>query len=703
MEAQCKEMEAFVIRIRTNTGMQYAAPKVRGLPPGSQPLLHWKNHMFALHRREFDPQSLHNDADPPRVAPAIPRYPGLHQEAAPRWAALIAKARATDDDLIVPAKERARYEAAFSRFASVFPDRFLWSERGRYFPDDSQDRGRALSAGYHNVMGFVRDDTALQELILDEAGKKELDRLWLEFDFVAAHTERTWLQYFLNQSGEVDGKGAEAGTLRPANHKITDSEIILQIRDKYLAKAAADPANDPIAPEAIRFHYDDINATLRNLERLHLESEPKHLQSLLSLAARAYRRPLTKAEGEELTAYYQSLRGKKDMSHEAAVRETIVAILMSPDFLYRLDLQGTDNLKVKPTSGRPYVSRPLGAYALASRLSYFLWSSMPDEELLARAAAGDLTKPDVLLAQARRMLRSPKVLGLATEFTGNWLGFRHFEKSNSVDRERFPSFTNELREAMFQEPVRLVEDAVLNNRPVLDLLYANHTFVNPVLAKHYGAGDGKGDANQWRKLEDADKFGRGGLLPMAVFLTQNSPGLRTSPVKRGNWIVTKVLGEVIPPPPPSVPELPHDEAASERPVRQMLAMHRENAACSACHSKIDSFGLAFEGYGPVGNARKVDLAGRPVDTVVDYPGGFKGDGLNGLRTYIREHREREFVASLSRKLLAYALNRSLQLADEAVVEKMQTRAAPEQYRFQSLVETILTSPQFLNKRVSVVQ
>jgi len=186
---------------------------------------------------------------------------------------------------------------------------------------------------------------------------------------------------------------------------------------------------------------------------------------------------------------------------------------------------------------------------------------------------------------------------------------------------------------------------------------------------------------------------------MAVFLTQNSPGLRTSPVKRGNWVVQRVLGEIVPPPPPVVPELPHDEATSELPVRDMLAKHRENAMCAACHQRIDSFGLAFEGYGPVGNNRKTDLAGRPVDTLVTYPGGTTGTGVQGLQAFIRQNREKEFVTNISRKLLAFALNRSLQLSDEALIDQMRTRAAAAGYRFQTLVEAIVSSPQFLKKRV----
>jgi hypothetical protein len=170
------------------------------------------------------------------------------------------------------------------------------------------------------------------------------------------------------------------------------------------------------------------------------------------------------------------------------------------------------------------------------------------------------------------MLKDDRARGLAVEFAGNLLDFRRFEEHNAVDRERFPSFTNDLREAMFQEPVRFIEDMIRNDRSILDLLYANHTFVNPVLANHYGMPEVAGNADTWVRVDDARLYGRGGLLPMSVFLTQNAPGLRTSPVKRGYWVVRRVLGETIPPPPATVPELPHDEAKSvSRPCKPTSA------------------------------------------------------------------------------------------------------------------------------------
>jgi hypothetical protein len=296
------------------------------------------------------------------------------------------------------------------------------------------------------------------------------------------------------------------------------------------------------------------------------------------------------------------------------------------------------------------------------------------------------------------MLKDPKVSGFATEFTGNWLNFRLFETNNSVDRQRFPDFDDNLREAMFQEPIHFMQDTIQHDNSVLDLIYANYTFVNPQLAKFYGIPAVAGDGNNWVKVDNANAYGRGGILPMAVFMTANSPGLRTSPVKRGNWVVQKVLGIRVPPPPPVVPELPSDESKTDKPIREMLAEHHKNPFCAGCHERFDSFGLVFEGYGPVGDKRATDLAGRPVDASATFPGGVNATGVEGLRAYIRDHRQDKFVDNLSRKLLSFALNRSLQLSDESLIDKMKTNLAADGYRFRALVETIVTSPQFLDRR-----
>jgi hypothetical protein len=652
VRAGAEAMRDYVVRVRKKIEFQYTPIRVKGIGETAQPLLMWRNKQYAANRTNFN------------------------------------RAALQDPDLQVPADERERYDAAFARFAAVFPDAFFVSERGRYFPDNTRDTGRHLSAGFHNVMGYFRDDQPLYELMLDEKGQRELDAMWDELDFVALGLTRTFIQFFLNESGEARGLRREAEGPRP-DKEITSEAVVKEVAEAYRNRIRQ--ANDIVANKAIDEHFAWVDARLRWVEKTHLEAEPKHLDALLDFAARAYRRPLTQAERADLAAYYRSLRDKTGLDHDDAMRDSIVSVLVSPDFCYRLDLLGVTG----PQHARV---APLSDHALASRLSYFLWASMPDAELLAHANAGDLDRPNVLVAQARRMLKDPRVRGLATEFGANWLDFRRFEEHNAVDRERFAVFDNELRQAMFEEPIRFMLDVFRENRSVLDFLYAKHTFVNPVLAKHYDIPNVAGTPGTWVRIDDTTTYGRGGLLPMAVFLTKNAPGLRTSPVKRGYWVVKQVLGEHIPPPPAAVPELPRDEAKMELPLRDMLARHREDRACAGCHTRFDSLGLAFEGYGPVGERRGSDLSGRPVDASATFPGGTAGTGIDGLRRYVRDHRQNDFIDNLSSKLLAYALGRSLILSDDLLIESMRTKLARDGYRFDSLIESIVTSKQFLNKR-----
>lgn len=696
----CVAMRDFVTRIRKDTAMQYAAPVVKGLTPTSQPLMNWKLRQFATHRRDFDATALRMEDAPPPVVPPAAKYAGLGEEAAVRWAGLVAKSRAQDPDLVVPRGQLAFYKKAFAQFAYVFPDAFYIRERGRFFPDDSEDKGRLLSAGYHNVMGYFRDDTPLMQLILDSAGKQKLDQLWNEFDFVADFTQRTWVQYYFNQSGEVLGNGRESGSFRPSDKQISAQEVIFQLRDAYIAKAHA--SGNPVAEAAIRYHFENVNRTLRAVERQRTTAEAKHLEALLTFAGQAYRRPLSAGEREKLVAYYHFLRGESNLTHEEAIRDSVVSVLMSPKFMYLVGSASDAGLPLHlaSASAQPVEksSAPLTDWALASRLSYTLWSSMPDDELLKHAEAGDLHRPDVLCSEVQRMLKDTRSFDMASEFGGNWLGSRQFEDYNSVDRGRFPVFTNDLRSAMYEEPVRFLANLLQNDGSLLDLVYGQYTFVNPVLAKFYGMPEVRGGNDHWVRVNDSQKYGRGGLLPMAVFMTMNSPGLRTSPVKRGSWLVKRVIGDEIPAPPPNVPQLPSDEAKSDLPVRQMLEKHRSVPFCASCHARFDYYGLAYEGYGPVGERRSTDLAGRPVDTAVTYPGGFQASGLEGIKTYIKEHREADVMDNFTRRFLSFALGRTLMLSDEPLVTQIHDKLQTDNYRISTLVEMIVTSPQFLNKR-----
>jgi hypothetical protein len=210
-------------------------------------------------------------------------------------------------------------------------------------------------------------------------------------------------------------------------------------------------------------------------------------------------------------------------------------------------------------------------------------------------------------------------------------------------------------------------------------------------------------AETWVRVDEARKYSRGGLLPMSVFLTKNAPGLRTSPVKRGYWVVHRLLGEDIPPPPPNVPVLPTDETKlGDLTLRETLAQHRANPACASCHAKFDAFGLVFEGYGPIGETRSQDLAGRRVDTAAAFPNGMSGSGLEGLRAFMRARGQAEFVDTLCRKLLVYALGRSLLPSDEPLMADMRRNLSTHGYKFETLVLTIVTSRQFLTKRTTPI-
>lgn len=644
----CERLRDLAIRLRKELTPPAEKLQAKGISNGSQPFVLWRNTQIARQHMRFV-----------SVPPSGEKPP------------------------------KGGTPADVATFCRVFPDAFVVAERAPYYDASSNPKGRLLSAGFHLMFGYFRDDGPLCELVLDDAQRRELDSLWDELHFITGDAVRQYKDFIFFERAESPRFMQEAAfDFARSEDKAAVSEAkIQQLRDAYLAKARR-LGNSEGTLKAIETYFADIAAQVRKVERARAAAEPSHLAALAAFATRAYRRPLSTAERDDLLAFYRKLRDLDRLGHEDAVRDTLASILMSPSFCYRVDLS-------EAGAGL----HPLSDYALASRLSYFLWSSMPDEELLARAAAGVLHKPDVLIAQTRRMLRDPRVRGLAEQFAGNWLDYRRFEDSNTVDRTRFPSFTNELRQAMAEEPMQFFVHVVGHNRSVLDFLDADYTFVNPVLARHYGMPVPPVGPSDWVKVDGAHRYGRGGLLPMAVFLTKNSPGLRTSPVKRGYWVVRRMLGERIPAPPPEVPELPKDEAKlGERTLPQLLALHRENKACAGCHRRFDSMGLAFEGFGPIGERRTHDLGGRPVETQATFPDGSQGTGLDGLRRYLGERRQEEFVDNLCRKLFAYALGRSLTLSDKIAVEKMQKALTADGYRFGRLVEEIVTSPQFLNRR-----
>ncbi len=665
---KCDELGRFIVDLRSRVQVDVGNLRMNSANPGTQALVLWKDREMAANRRAYCGGGLTLKyaefvKDPDAFAALTP-----------------------------PEDEPARrnFESEFERFCSIFPDAFVVSERARIFENAKEDKdnvGRFLSAGFHNQFGYFRDDRPMCDLLLDDAQKRELDKLWQELDFIALAPLR-------QHSSSIWFDRAEAGFLREPqfdpfraeDKDCASPEKYRKYQEVYMEKVRRNTQSEGTI-KAFEDHFRILENSIRWVETAHLAAEPAHFSALAHLAERAYRRPLASDERNDLIAFYKSLRSESGLDHEEAVRECFVSILMSPSFCYRTDSAGSG----------PNV-QPLDDYSLANRLSYFLWSSMPDEELLKHAAGGNLHHRDVLLAQTRRLIKDSRVRALATEFGGNWLDFRRFEEHNAVDRERFKTFNNDLRQAMFEEPIRLLNHIFQSNQPIIDLVFADYTFVNPVLAAHYGFPSLGVGSNTWVRFDHADRYKRGGILPMAVFLTKNAPGLRTSPVKRGYWVVRKVLGEHIPPPPPKVPELPSDESKLQLSLRDTLARHREDHSCAACHARFDSFGLVFEGFGPVGDRRTLDLAGRQVDTGAPFPDGSERQGLEGLRQYIREYRQRDFVDTFSRKLLAFALGRNLRLSDELLVEEMRANLEKNGYTFNNAVETIVTSSQFLNRR-----
>lgn len=586
--------------------------------------------------------------------------------------------------------ESDQHIAAVARFCSAFPDSFFVSERGRTFLDPkNRNRGRLLSAGFHLMVGYFRDDAPLYNMILDEHGQRELDALWRELDYITRAPMRQFRDFIYFERAESTRylTAPEFDFARSEDNTVTSPEKLGEVARLFLAKAKQSGIGKS-GIDIIDSYFHDISGHIRSVEMDRESANRKHLDAIIRFAERAWRRPLSKKNRNDLLVFYASLVESDELTHEDAIRDMAVTILMSPRFCYRID---------PPPPGKK--ARRLSDVSLANRLSYFLWSSMPDEQLLAHAIAGNLQNREVLIAETRRMLADPRVRRMAIEFGANWLDFRQFQHHNAVNRSRFERFNDELRRSMFEEPIRFFVDLVHRDGSISEFLMADHTFVNSILANHYGMMTTDLSPNQWVRIDGAQRYGRGGLLPMSVFLTKNAPGLRTSPVKRGYWVVRRILGEQIPAPPADVPELPEDEAKlGGLSLRQLLATHRDVKSCAACHNRFDSIGLVFEGYGPIGERRDVDLGGRPIDDRAEFPNGSHGSGLDGLRAYLQAERQDEFVDNLCRKLLAYGLGRSLLLSDELTIEAMRANLKNNDNRFGQMVETIVTSPQFLKRR-----
>jgi hypothetical protein len=390
------------------------------------------------------------------------------------------------------------------------------------------------------------------------------------------------------------------------------------------------------------------------------------------------------------------------LDHAGAIRAMIARVLVSPNFLYRMEQPGMiSGLSVRPVAYAPLAyaagaEKALSGFELASRLSYFLWSSTPDAELLRAAAAGELSNNEKLAAQVKRMLGDAKARRFAVEFFGQWLGFYRFDQYTGADTSKFPEFTDEIKQGMYQEAVSFFEHLVRKDRPVAEMFRADYTFLTPALAKFYGAKVGDEKKAEAQYVAGAKAFDRGGMLRLGAVLTVTSAPLRTSPVKRGDWMLRRVLGTPTPPPPADAGSIPADEKNfGGMSLKEKLKAHQRNATCAGCHSRIDPLGFPFEKYDAIGRTRTHYADGKPVnDDAVSFDQK-PIVGVDGLLGYL-EGQEPQVLKNFAKKLLGYALGRTMLVSDQPLLDGLAKRG--DEAALSQWITEIVLSKQFRYRR-----
>lgn len=400
---------------------------------------------------------------------------------------------------------------------------------------------------------------------------------------------------------------------------------------------------------------------------------------LASLLRRAYRRPVGDQDVDRLLRVYRAARS--DGSFDQAIEAALSAVLVSREFLFRVE---QDPAGIAPAT--PYRISDL---ALASRLSFFLWSSIPDDELLDVAEKGKLHEPAELVRQARRMLADPRAQSLVSNFAAQWLHLRNLE-SITPDGRLFPDFDDNLRQAFRRETELLLEEVIRENRSILDLIKSDHTWLNERLAKHYGIPHIYG--THFRKVALEPGSERGGILRHGSILTVTSYATRTSPVLRGKWVLENLLGTPPPPPLPNVPALTENTVSSSLPVRERLMEHRKNAACASCHNMMDPVGFALENFDALGLWRTTE-EGKVVDASGGLPDGSTFTGIDGLEAGLLRRPE-IFVGTLAEKLLTFALGRGVEPYDGPAIRQVVRAARSADYRFSPMIEAMVQSTPF---------
>ena len=515
---------------------------------------------------------------------------------------------------------------------------------------------------FHTRIKYARDDQFLVDHMLDAATRKQLDRAWIDLRTSFGYHD-AWLLMLSDM------------------FKIPLGDRRMKDLDARWLESLPTAARGYLAP-LHREYLSDRNA----LDLAHAG----HLQDVLRFAARAWRRPLSQPEAERIRSFYDVLRTDDRVDHIGAVRALLTRILVSPAFLYRAERIGAED-----------GDAPLSDWELASRLSYFFWSSVPDDALRAAALRNQLQDPQVLARHARRMLADPKAKRFATEFFGQWFGFYRFDQYRGVDTTRFPEWSETVQSAMYQEAVALCSHIVRENRPPTELLFADYTFLNGPLASHYGVPlpnpvhgtSSQPRATQLQRVDNMRAFHRGGLLRLGAVLTVTSAPLRTSPVRRGDWVLRQVLGESVPPPPADAGSIPADDVPPDGlSVRQRLAAHRRETACVNCHARIDPFGFALEHYDSLGRWRQRYRDGKTIETSSVLRDGTPIADADGLHAYLRS-RQSQFHRTLAAKLLGYALGRPETIGDTRLLAQMTSQLA-DGAGLTELAESIVKSRQF---------
>ncbi|QDV35434.1 DUF1592 domain-containing protein [Tautonia plasticadhaerens] len=512
---------------------------------------------------------------------------------------------------------------------------------------------------FHSSIKYHRDDDFFVRHVADDAARLRLDRAWT--DLLSSFEYHDLNLRFLSRKFGLGLDDASIDSL--------DAGTIEAI---------------PEGPRAFVTRWkDELEGMRQALE----DAEPGHVEDALRLAGLAWRRPLSSGEQGRLRSFYRELRAEAGLDHDRAIRALFARILVSPAFLYRAE----------PTPGdRPGVV-PLDDWQLASRLSYFLWSSMPDEELRRLAAGGRLRDPGELARQARRMLSDPKAGRLASEFFGQWLGFYRFDRHRGIDTGAFPEFTERLRGSMYGEAEAFFGHLVREDRPVDEILFADYSFLDRRLAEHYGIPADSLREDEFARVDGLDTHHRGGLFGMGSVLAVTSAPLRTSAVKRGDWVLRRVVGTPVPPPPADVGSIPAEEVLPDGlTVRERLEAHRSDASCVNCHARIDPLGFALEQFDPLGRWRDSYADGQEIDTSGTLSDGTTITGPGGLRDYLRRERPR-FHRTIGAKLLGYALGRAELVSDRPLVGRM-VADLDAGGRFSDLVVRVVTSEQFRNRR-----